>query len=244
MEIKLGQVENYNPTTVNVWPFKKAEDIVNGINLRLSNMCGGYDFDALGRHWKSSEQLYLCGEFTDSQIQKELDEATSGYGAKRFIKAKYKDQVRPDFPTYRLQWMLWCVWQKCKGSKAFCDLLLSTGDGILVEDTTTDNGGTANIWGCGNLELTKTRREFESQYRANNPKAKGTTKQEYEKTINILRNRIQVVGVWVGENNIGKILMLCREALKSNTEPEIDYDLLNKSNITIFGQTVKFTNTK
>lgn len=111
--IILGQEEVY-PATPNVWSFKKVDDIVNGVNLRLSNMAGGFPFEFNGTTWKDSERLYLCGEYSNDTekhrvIQQELLDAVSGYAAKRFVKAKYRKEVRADFPTFRLQWMLFCV---------------------------------------------------------------------------------------------------------------------------------------
>ena len=104
--VSLGREERLVASELPVWCFKKVTDIVEGIEMRLSNMTGIYPFDFAGVNWASSEQLYLCGEFTDEAIQRELLSVTSGYAAKRFIKAKYKKQVREDFPTFRLQWML------------------------------------------------------------------------------------------------------------------------------------------
>ena len=42
--IILGQEEVYTANP-NVWSFKRVKDIVNGINLRLSNMAGGFPFE-------------------------------------------------------------------------------------------------------------------------------------------------------------------------------------------------------
>ena len=65
---------------------KNAEDIVNGVNLRISNMAGGFPFECNGDIWADSERLYLCGEYSHNtdehlSIQKELLSATSGYAA-------------------------------------------------------------------------------------------------------------------------------------------------------------------
>ena len=140
----LGRTETYNCETQDIWSWHRVSDVVEGIELRLSNMAGGFPFEVAGHTWPTSEQLYLAGEFTDPQIQQELLQVKSGYAAKRFVKAKHKRAVREDFTTFRLQWMLWVVWQKCKGNEAFRKLLLSVPeDAILVEDTTTDNQGTA-----------------------------------------------------------------------------------------------------
>ena len=236
----LGQEEAYNATVQTVWPFKKSEDVVEGINLKLSNMCGGFPIEAIGRTWPNSEVLYLCGEFTDPAIQQELLSVTSGYAAKRFIKAKHKKEVRADFEEFRLQWMLWVVWQKCLSSKAFRDLLMSIPDEVvLVEDTTTDNQGTADVWGCRNPELVALRKAREAEVMAEHEDS-GMTKKALNHLIAVERNRIRDHGTWVGQNNIGKIIMICREAIKTGTVPQIDTDLLNSRNITILGQKVTF----
>ena len=46
-DIILGQVENYKASS-NVWSFKRVDDIVNGVNLKLSNMVGGFPFEYAG----------------------------------------------------------------------------------------------------------------------------------------------------------------------------------------------------
>lgn len=68
----LGREERLVASELPVWCFKKVTDIVEGIEMRLSNMAGGYPFEFAGVRWPSSEQLYLCGEFTDTEIQREL----------------------------------------------------------------------------------------------------------------------------------------------------------------------------
>ena len=47
-------------------------------------------------------------------------------------------------------------------------------------------------------------------------------------------------GCYVGANGMGKILMLCREALRTNSAPSIDTDTLNAAGIYILGQKVTF----
>ena len=86
----LGREEVY-PASSKIWSFKKVDDIVNGFNLRVTNMAGGFPFECCGRIWPDSERLYLCGEYSHNteehfNIQKELRSAKSGYAAKRFYK--------------------------------------------------------------------------------------------------------------------------------------------------------------
>ena len=238
----LGREEVY-PASSKIWSFKNVDDIVQGINLRVTNMAGGYPFACNGDNWPDSERLYLCGEFSHNtdehlSIQKELLSATSGYAAKRFFKAKHKGEVRSDFTSFRLQWMVYCVWAKCQGNADFRNLLLSIpSDAILVENTTTDNGGSAEIWGCKNKELTAARKALAEKLKAENPHMK---KKDLDLLINIETNKLCDIGEWRGQNNIGKILMLCRDCLVKGEEPTIDYNLLGSSNIYLLGKPLTF----
>lgn len=234
----LGREERIVASEAPVWCFKKVTDIVECVELRLSNMAGGYPFVFAGVNWPSSEQLYLCGEFTDSTIQQELLSQTSGYAAKRFIKAKYKTLVRADFTTFRLQWMLFVVWQKCLGNEAFRKKLLSLPEGIiLIEETTLDTGGTATVWGCKNKELIDYRKQLTKRIKRNSI---NLAKKALDHHINVETNKVRNIGVFEGQNNIGKILMLCRRCLIDGCEPPINYDLLNSANITILGEHITF----
>ena len=238
----LGREEAYIASP-QVWSFRSVDDIVNGINLRLSNMAGGFPFECGGRVWKDSERLYLCGEWSNNTdehrfIQECLLSYTSGFGAKRFGKSRFRNFIRPDFADFRLQWMLYCVWQKCKGNEDFRELLLQIPqDVVLVGNTTTDKWNSAEIWGCRNWELVNKRLNLETILMYNH---KGMKQKDLKKLINVETNKINNIGVWKGQNNIGKILMLCRECIREGVEPPIDYDLLKRSNIYILGELLTF----
>ena len=57
------------------------------------------------------------------------------------------------------------------------------------------------------------------------------TKKDVEHLVSIETNKVNQVGIFTGQNNLGKILMLCREAIKNNITPKIDYNLLSKYDI-------------
>ena len=161
-----------------------------------------------------------------------------GYAAKRFGKSKYRNEVREDFPSFRLQWMLFCVWQKCKGNSDFQKLLQSIPkDVTLVENTTTDNWESAEIWGCKNIELTNKRKKLKEELINQN---QGLKRKKMEELINTETNKINDIGKWQGQNNIGKILMICRDCITTGTEPPIDYKLLHNANIYILGKKLYF----
>ena len=53
-EIILGRVEHMNASYFNCLSFAKASNMVNGINVRLSNMASGYPFSFNGVTWHDS----------------------------------------------------------------------------------------------------------------------------------------------------------------------------------------------
>lgn len=243
LDIILDREEVYDPQKVNLWFFHRVDDIVEGFLLNLCNMTSCYPFECQDIKWRSSEELYLCGEFSNDteehqQIQQELISAKSPYASKRFVKGKHRKQVRADFTEFRTQWMLWVVWQKCLGSPEFRSKLLSIPDDVvLVEETTTDTGGTGRIWGCSNHDLVKARKEKEKEIKE---QYAHLPKNDLKLRINIETNSIRKIGLFKGQNNIGKILMMCRQCLKNGTQPEIDLKLLESKDIYIFGKRISF----
>ena len=248
-EIILGRVEHINASHFNCLSFAKASDMANGINVRLSNMAGGYPFSFGGATWHDSETLYLCGEFSDASdkhlsVQKEMQRQTSGFAAKRFVKNKYKRFIRSDFSTFRIQWMLFVVWMKCKGNAAFANMLLQLPhDAIIIEDTTKQHGDTKEVWGCTNTELAIRRAEVKKetikQAKADYP---NISKAALKRLVNIETYKVNGIGTFVGQNNLGKILMICRDCLMQCVEPPINYALLESKDIHILGKRISFTN--
>ena len=246
-EIILGRVEHINASHFNCLSFAKASVMANGINVRLSNMAGGYPFSFGGATWHDSETLYLCGEFSDASdkhlsVQKEMQRQTSGFAAKRFVKNKYKRFIRSDFSTFRIQWMLFVVWMKCKDNADFANmLLLLPHDAIIIEDTTKQHGDTKEVWGYTNTELAIRRAELKKkvtrQAKSDNPKI---SKAALKRLVNMEICKVNSFGVFVGQNNLGKILMICRDCLIQGVEPPIDYALLESKDIHIMGKRLTF----
>lgn len=209
---ELGQQTVYNPSTQKLVCFSRVTDVCGDIPLHLTNMAGGYPFDFAGRTWRTSEHLYLCGEFSHSTeqhvaAQEDIANRPSGYAAKRFGKSKHAKHLRKDFEDFRIQWMFFVVWTKCKGSVgdqhngSFSRLLQQLpDDAILVEKTDIEKVRTRTVWGAITTDD----------------------------------------GILAGQNNLGKILMICRKALIEGTEPHIDYDLLRSKDIYLFGKKLEF----
>ena len=250
-EIILGRVEHIDASHFNCLSFSKVSDVVNGIDLRLTNMAGGYPFSFGGATWHDSETLYLCGEFSDSSekhllVQEDMQRQTSGFAAKRFIKKRNNNLIRQDFADFRIQWMLYVIWQKCKGNADFANLLLKLPhDVIIIEDTTKQHSDTKEIWGCTNQALSAKRAEVKKetvrQAKESNPKV---SKAALKRIVNSETCKVNGIGTFVGQNNLGKILMICRDCLIQGVEPLIDYALLNRSNIYILGRRLSFPTDK
>ncbi len=240
---KLGKNETYDCQILNVWPYNKVTDIIDGIQLSLSNMAGGYPFIFNGVEFHSNEILYLLGEFSENieahkYIQEQMQTFKSGFAAKMFIKNKYKEYIRKDFKEFRLDWMIYVVWQKCLNNKNFVQKLLSIPDDvILIEDTTKNKSQTKLFWGASNTELINKRQEKEDEIKNS---SKYRTKKELNQKISIEINKIRNIGVYTGQNNMGKILMLCRKCLKQNTTPPFNKKMLNNKHIYINNQLLIF----
>ena len=241
-DIMLGRTEMYDASKLSCWPFCRATDVRDGIPLSLGNLCKGYPFALNGHIFLTSEAAYLCGEFSDSSskqsIQYSLMEEPNAFLAKKVIKRKNLKYVRQDWEEIRLQWMLYVVWQKCIGNSNFRNLLLSIpNDVVIIEDSTANHRATSSVWGAKNKELRNVRRALKKELIAHNPTMK---KKDLNKLISEQCGKITDVGNFVGENNMGKILKMCQIALRNNVILPIDYDLLRKKKIYLFGELLTF----
>ena len=239
----LGRTEIYDASKLNCWPFCKATDTRDGITLSLGNLCKGYPFALNGHIFLTSEQLYLCGEFSSNTalneaIQRDLIAEQNAFLAKKVIKRRNAEHIRQDWEDVRLQWMLYVVWHKCIGNADFRNLLLSIpDDAVVIEDSTANYGATCMIWGAKNKELRKARRTRKKELCDQYPTMK---KKDLNLLISKECSKITDVGYFIGQNNMGKILMLCKIALRNNTVPPIDYELLRVKNIYLFGELLTF----
>lgn len=136
----LTRQEVIDPKQFKLLTYSRPKDVCDGIESgKLGNMAGGFHFNLFGMKWNSSEHLYLCGEWSEEgehsiEVQEYIRRMPSGTYAKRCTKAKYKNDVRSDFPMFRYHWMLWCVWQKCMLNKDFQTRLRSIPDDrVIVE---------------------------------------------------------------------------------------------------------------
>lgn len=134
----LTRQEALDPSALHLFTYSGPKDTCEGIaSGRLGNMAGGFHLNLFGVKWYGTEHLYLCGEWSQEgersvEIQEYIRKMVSGVYAKRCSKAKYKAEIRPDFTTFRYDWMLWCVWQKCLLNKDFAALLCTIPDDVVI----------------------------------------------------------------------------------------------------------------
>src|SRR6266704_6624321 len=105
----------------------------------LSNMAGGYSLFINGIRILTSEALYQACRFPHKpDIQKLIIGQASPMTAKMVSKPHRKDS-RPDWDEVRVQIMRWCLRVKlAQHWETFGELLLSTGERSIVEESSRD----------------------------------------------------------------------------------------------------------
>lgn len=237
-----SEVEAYNASTQNCYAFRHGYDVRQGLSLSLGNMVRGYDFDLQGIHFHNSECAYIAGAFSDGTdahlaVQRQLVACDNGYAAKKTIRKPHDNEKRADWETFNVEWMKYVVWQKCLGNEDFRGLLLSfPKNAVIIEDCTFQKGSTATVWGTRNDELKKRLNHLRKEL-----KAQGMCKAAIKREQDRMRlGEWATVGQFVGQNLMGKILMVCKEALEYGSEPSIDYALLKSKHINILGKKLSF----
>jgi DNA invertase Pin-like site-specific DNA recombinase len=242
--INLLKQEEYDGTIQNVWAYRKANDIRDGVNIKFGNMCNGFPFLMNGINFHNSECAYISGAYSSNdpdsiRIQRLIIEESRGFMAKKIFRHKpdYIKFIRTDFYSFNVQWMFYVVWQKALNNNNFAELLKKVPVNVhLVEDTSHHSGDTADFWGAKNKELKDARRLAESTVDKNVFRFKN----QFEAAKSSVANSINDIGHFRGQNVMGKIIKLCNLALIYGQEPSIDYGLLSDKNIYLDGKQIKF----
>ena len=236
------KVEHYDAAQLNCYAFRRGTDVKDGITLSLGNMVSGFPFKVNGVEFQNSECAYISGLFSNNaerhfELQRQLKDCTNGLMAKRAIRRPNKHLARTDWEEFNIQWMLYVVWTKCTWSDGFRQLLLSLPqDAVIIEDSTSQAGRMATVWGTRNAELKQLENQMKREL-----KAQGLKKAAIKRTLDSRRlGEWSRVGMFEGQNIMGKILMLCRDALRNQQEPSIDYDLLRSKQIYLLGHLVQY----
>ena len=242
----LFQIETYNAEELNCYAFRRGSDKIDGISLALGNMVNGFPFELDGVRFHNSESAFIVGMFSDAseehdKLQNELIAEINGLKAKRYIRKPNEHLKRKDWEEFNVMWMLYVVWNKVKGNEKFRDLLMSLPeDAVIIEDSTMQNNQTATLWGARNKTL-----KFNLQRYNRELKSAGYGKTAIKALADVKRlEEWRHEGKFVGKNILGKILMLCRDAMKNNTVPPIDFELLRRKNIHLNGKKLTFEDYK
>lgn len=238
----LVREEVYDASSLNCCAFRRGTDVKDGVALALGNMVSGYPFEMQGVRFHNSECAYIAGAFSDGSIrhqalQGELADCTNGFLAKKAIRKPNEAIKRADWEEFNVMWMLYVVWMKCLGNGDFRKLLLSLpSDAVIIEDSTFQAGRTATVWGTRNLEMKKRLNLYKKELKAQGFNKAAIKRMQDEKRL----VEWGKIGFFAGKNVMGKILMLCRDALVSGGEPCIDYALLGDKHIHLLGKEVSF----
>ena len=239
----LSTVETYDASMQRLYPFRRGTDVIEGHAVSVGNMVGGFPMELCGVKFHGSEQAYIAMAFSDGSerhraIQQALVEQTNGFMAKKKERRFNEDCIREDWRDgWNFMAMLWVVWNKCMSNAEFRNVLFSLpSDCIIIENSSYMNGTTSSIWGAKNMVERKLSREYAKEL-----KAQGLGKAAVKRALDEKRlGEWRKVGCFVGKNVMGKILMLCRDALRNGTEPPIDYNLLQSKHIHLLGKEIDF----
>ena len=242
--IVLDRMEAYDASVLNCCAFRRGTDMIDGKSVALGNMVSGYPFKIDEVFFYSSESAYIAGMFSDSflehkNLQIELANETNGFMAKKRIRRQNRHLARTDWEEFNIDWMLYVVWSKVKGNEDFKKILMDLpDDSVIIEDSTFQAGRTSSVWGTKNKEQRKFTNDYKRKLKEEGLSKKAIKDKCDEKRLGEWRK----TGVFEGKNLMGKILMLCREALKNGGIPPIDFDLLKSKNIHLLGKKLTFEN--
>ena len=104
----------------------------------------------------------------------------------------------------------------------------------IIEDTSFKEPDT--FWGCVNIEKQAFGKLAKKYAKSLNLKTKAATERLESELLWDYCN----IGVYEGKNVMGKILTIIKDCLHNGTEPDIDYELLNKKKIYLLGKIVSF----
>ena len=236
--------DQYNVAEHYCIAFRRKEDLWKEIRMPFGNMNGGFEFIMHGVLFPTSEHAYIAALYSNNTAehiaaQTELLANPNGHQAKKEVRRKFKVIERKDWGEFNVEWMLYCLWNKVNQCAEFRDLLLAIPRGaILIEDTSYQHEvkpfDSPAFWGARNPQK-KTFKDLADKYVDSLKIKKGS-----EKYLNNLLWDYCNVGVYKGNNVMGKILTYIKQCLHENIEPDINYALLKSKKIHLLGKLIDF----
>ena len=221
--------------------FRSKPDHWKNLWVPLGNMNGGFDYEIGGIKVKTSEHAYILGVFSNNTathlaIQRQVMAETRAYQAKHGIRMKNRLFSRLDWRSFKIDWMLFCVWEKIKQNEEFRNILLAIPQGATIIEDNSFKNKPDTYWGCFNPN----RKPFANKARLYARSLDLPTKAAKERISNKLIWDFCNYGVFEGTNEMGRILTYLKDCLHTGTEPDIDYNLLNRKNIYLLGKEMHF----
>ena len=217
--------------------FRSKPDYWKDMKVPLGNMNGGFDYEIGGVKVRSSEHAYILGVFSNNSerhlaIQQKVMAEPSGYQAKHNIRMKNRLYSRLDWRSFKLDWMLYCVWEKIKQCQEFREILLAIPEGATIIEDNSFKSKPDKYWGCFNPARKPFANLARRYTRSLGIPTDAAKKRFSDKLIWDFCN----YGVFEGTNEMGRILTYLKDCLHKGIEPDIDYDLLNKKRIHLLGK--------
>jgi N-glycosidase YbiA len=119
--------------------FYSAREVPYGCFSNFS--AHGFELD--GRYWKTSEHYFQAQKFAGLSDEEEVRKAKTPKEAANMGRERRRP-LRKDWEAVKDDIMRKAVRKKFETHKDLREILLSTGDEMLIEDTSTDY-----YWGCG-----------------------------------------------------------------------------------------------
>lgn len=235
--LQVDLFELFRPSTpiieLHKWDIYDSHNVVTFRKLdgeygAFSNMSKQFGIELFGIQFVASEMLYMIAGFKDKSIQEELLKENNPTKAKRIFRhgVYLKKHWRKDWSSFNLEWMKFCLVQKYVQNPKWVDLLNSTKDKIIIEDSTMQNGISSSYWGAKDL----LKRHIISEKRSS-LKAKKVSKEEIDFELDKIYSTVGD-GYFQGVNNMGKLLTLLRD-----NNGKLNYTLPN--DIHILGNKIK-----